>query len=187
MCWEGVFGHTIISRCPSFFRMDCNTVFPEIFRANVIHDLGSTQQSKIVTKYIQSSYCNNCVRTIRVNIEVFVHYVSLYQLYISDNTIQDWPNYIIKENLAGSLQCTRCEKLFNLTSSIFSWGNISRECETYHFSEAQEFPFYLYHYCQLVTQRIIYFNGLQDESMVFPSFQLFCRHIGGSCFCGIYS
>lgn len=100
--------------------MDCNTVFPEIFRANVIHDLGSTQQSKIVTKYIQSSYCNDCVRTIRVNNEVFVHYVSLYQLYISDNTIQDWPNYIIKENLAGSLQCTRCEKLCNLTSSIFS-------------------------------------------------------------------
>ena len=67
--------------------MDCNTVFQEIFRANVIHDLGSTQQSKIVTKYIQSSYCNDCVRTIRVNNEVlcimypYTNYTSLTTPY----------------------------------------------------------------------------------------------------------
>ena len=98
--------------------MDCNAVFSEIFQVNVFHDLGSTKQNKIVTKYIQSSYCNDCVRTVRVNNEVFVHYVSLQQLSISGNTTHDWTNYIMKENLQGSFQCTKCDKLCNLTSSI---------------------------------------------------------------------
>ena len=118
LSWYVIFGHTIISRCPLFFRMDCNTVFLEIFRVNVFHNLGSTKQSKIVTKYIQSSYCNDCVKTVRVKNEVFVQYVSLHQLLISGNTIHDWPNYIMAENLPGSLQRRRCYKLCNLTLSV---------------------------------------------------------------------
>ena len=114
-----------MSSCLSFFRMDCNAVFSEIFRANVFYDLGSTKQNKIITKYIQSSCCNDCVRTVRVNNKVFVHYLPLQQLRISGNTTHDWPNYIMTENLQGSFQCTKCDKLCNLTSSTVENADVS--------------------------------------------------------------
>lgn len=180
--------------------------FSEIFRVNVSHDLSSTQKSKIVTKYIQSSYCNDYVRTVRVNNEIFVHYVSLQQFCISSNSIHDWPNYIMTENLPRSLLCTRCGKLCNVTSSVvekadFSFTELDVESAmVVPFSKLTNLEREAYNLAVLVrhtsshfacviaanllTQGIIYFNDLQDESIIFSSFQLLCQHTEEAVFLG---
>lgn len=51
------------------------------------------------------------MKAVRVINEVFLHYISVQQLFISGNAMHDCLNYIIAENKPGSLQCTRCESL----------------------------------------------------------------------------
>ena len=45
-----------------------------------------------------------------------MYYVSLHELSISGKILNDWPNFIVTENLPGSLQwCARCDILCNVT------------------------------------------------------------------------
>ena len=125
--------------------------------------------------------------------KIFVQYVLLHQLLISVNTIHDWPNYIMAENLPGSLQCRRCDKLCNLTSSIVKnadffiycvWSRVSYGDA--FFSEIIILGAETHHLIGLVTHRSSHFtctitaNLFHKDlflSMIFSSLQLLCQNI----------
>ena len=65
----------IREKYPSFVRMDCNAQFSETFRTNIFCNLTDIQKRNSSSTYIQNSFCSDCQRNLRVNSQVFLHYV----------------------------------------------------------------------------------------------------------------
>lgn len=72
--------------------------------------------------FFKSAFCTNCQRNLRVDNEVFVHYITFPLVVLACYPISDFPNYIITQNALRGLQC-EYDRLCNVTSSVTDIGN----------------------------------------------------------------
>ena len=111
-------------RCPSFTPMDCNAQFSEIFQKNVFADLNSIEQSEIISTYSQEAFCSACTRTVQCNTEVFINYIRMENVVDSNLSIQQWPSYILFQNMCEKLQCDICQEPCDVINSATSLSEL---------------------------------------------------------------
>ena len=183
--------------------MDCNAQFSEIFRTNVFSDLSSNQKEKIITVYNQKSFCVDFQKDLCTNNEVFVHYISLQHVLQSGCSINEWPVYIMNQNLPVQMQCA-CERICDISSSEVNFGKfifVEFDVELLTlmpFSECVSFRGNTFSLIGMVRHRNMHFscavlediswkyiNDLKDECVLLESFQSLIQYFSGGWFFGV--
>ena len=196
----------IRQRCPSFYSMDCNAQFSEIFCKNVFTDMGEQELSKIISKHNQTAFCSNCQKNLNTCIEVFVNYISLEEILQLRYSFEDWPSFVINRNVSlQNLQCDECEKLWPCQSSVsslsevvfveFSPGLMSLTTFTEHISMLG-ISYHLYamvrnlgnHFTCAVLEnnRWVYIDDLQEDCDNFTTLQQLLLRFPSGWFFGVY-